>query len=118
MMFGRFVIDLIFYGPALTFDGIVNTFTFRELYDFWTGAGNVSAFIYRFLLEGPSLVLGWILVGVLGGNIPLSADRDNRGRSGIAAPGFPEDVDVAKQISDGFLNVLDSFKEDDDYLWV
>ena len=108
-MFGRFVIDLIFYGPALTFDGILNNFTFRELYDFWTGPNNVSAFIYRFLLEGPSLVIGWFLVGILGGNIPLTSKRS-----------FSlEDTqkDAEQQIVDGFQSVLQTLN-DDEYSWI
>ncbi len=60
-LFGRFVFDLLVYGPALTFQGLFAREPITRYLTFLFTPSTTQLFLARAFFEGSSSVMGWIV---------------------------------------------------------
>ncbi len=66
LIFGRFVVDLLVYGPQRTFEEGFGTLSLREMLEVPLKERTAGQFASRFAMEGPGITSGFLALQTLG----------------------------------------------------
>ena len=65
-VFGRFMFDLLWYGPVMTYRGIADSLTLREMWELVLMNSSTFNFLMRFAIQSVGLLVGWGALAVIG----------------------------------------------------